>query len=60
MIKIKGYNRNLVNGKRPHRKITKFGQCKNLSERLILETIALNKYLTRVNNKQSKINENKF
>ncbi len=49
MVKIIGYNRNLTGGKRPHKKITKFGHCKNLNERLIAETKALNEYLKRIN-----------
>jgi len=48
MIKLKGYNRNLVGGKRPHKKITRFGHCQNLSERLMAESAALVKYQKRV------------
>ena len=49
MQKISGYNRNLIGGKRPHKKITKFGKCKSLAERLVTEIKALNDYLTRIN-----------
>lgn len=48
MKKIPGYNRNLMNGKRPHKKIQKFGHAKTLSERLKLETKALESYSKRV------------
>lgn len=52
MNKIKGFNRNLMNGKRPHRGIQRFQNypkaITNLSERFKLETLWLNQYLKRV------------
>ena len=48
MEKLKGYNRNLCGGKRPHRKIQKFGMYTTLSERLLAESKALRSYLDRV------------
>ena len=49
MIKTKGYNRNLMNGKRPHKKIQRFGKYKTLAERLIAESEALEAYHKRIN-----------
>lgn len=49
MEKIEGYNRNLRSGKRPHRKIQRFGKYKTLAERYIAECIAYKLYLERVN-----------
>lgn len=48
MEKIKGYNRNLIGGKRPHKKITKFGKYTLLSERIAAELKAINDYQIRV------------
>ncbi len=48
MEKIKGYNRNLVNGKRPHKKIQRFGKFKTLGERMMAEGAALQRYSKRV------------
>lgn len=51
MLQIKsnynGYNRNLMGGKRPHRKFSKFGNL-TLIERLIAESKALTAYQKRV------------
>lgn len=49
MKKIEGYNRNLTSsGKRPHKKIQRFGKYQTLSERLKAETKALDEYQKRV------------
>ena len=49
MEKRKGYNRHIMGrGNRPHKKIQRFGHCKTLTERLIAETEALDKYNKRV------------
>jgi hypothetical protein len=48
MKKIIVYNRNLQSGKRPHRKITKFGNYKIFSERVLSESKALTEYQKRV------------
>lgn len=45
---FKGYNRNLMGGKRPRRKISKFGKYKTLAERLKAESAALTAYQKRV------------
>lgn len=37
-----------MGGKRPHKKITRFGKYKTLSERMMAETKALNDYEKRV------------
>lgn len=49
MKKKIGYNRNLIGGKRPHKKISKFGKYNTLGERMMAEGLALTKYLKRVN-----------
>lgn len=51
MEKIKGFNRNLIGGKRPHKGIQTIGHCKTLAERLELETKRLNDYLNRIKSK---------
>lgn len=43
-----GYNRNLMGGKRPNKKIGRYGKYKTLSERLIAEADGLRKYSERV------------
>jgi len=48
MEKIKGYNRNLITGKRPHRKVQKYGKYKTLGERIKAECYALTAYQKRV------------
>ncbi len=48
MEKLNGYNRNLIDGKRPHKKIQRFGKFKTLSERLKAESDALFAYQKRV------------
>ena len=48
MEKLKGYNRNLIGGKRPHKKIQRMGKVTNLAERLMIETKALIDYQYRV------------
>lgn len=48
MEKLVGYNRNLMGGKRPHKKIGRFGKYKTLGERLLAESRALTQYLKRV------------
>ncbi|HWY34502.1 MAG TPA: hypothetical protein VNX68_07640 [Nitrosopumilaceae archaeon] len=48
MEKIKGYNRNLCNGKRPHKKIQRYGKYKTLGERMMAESKALMEYQKRV------------
>ena len=50
MQKIKGYNRNLVGGKRPHRKISKYGKywVSSMEERFAAEQKALEDYQKRV------------
>lgn len=52
MQKIKGYNRNIMGGKRPHKKLPRFGQFATLAERLKAETDALYKYRARVKNQK--------
>jgi hypothetical protein len=47
-----GYNHKLSNGRRKHRKITKFGIYNNLIDRLWAEVKALDKYLIRVHQKK--------
>jgi len=42
------YNRNLMSGKRPNKKICRYGKYKTLSERLIAEAEGLAKYSKRV------------
>jgi hypothetical protein len=42
------FNRNLVGGKRPNKGITKYGKCKTLTERLLMESQALTDYHKRV------------
>lgn len=51
MEKLKGYNRNLMGGKRRHKKIQRYGQYKTLAERLVAEAKGLQDYLNRVNKK---------
>jgi hypothetical protein len=46
------YNRNLVGGKRPHRKYSKFGKYKTLGDRLVAEYKALANYRNRVSNQK--------
>ncbi len=48
MGKIIGYNRNLMGGKRPHKKMHRYGIFKTLSERLIAEAKGLADYHKRV------------
>jgi len=48
MEKLKGYNRNLIGGKRPHKKIQRMGKVTNLAERVMIETKALSDYQYRV------------
>lgn len=48
MEKLPGYNRNLMNGKRPHKKIQRYGRYKTISERLIAEAVGLATYQKRV------------
>jgi len=48
MEKLKGYNRNLVGGKRPHKKIQRLGKFNNLAERVMIETKGLYDYQFRV------------
>lgn len=48
MENLKGYNRNLMGGKRPHKKIQRFGKFKTLAERLVAESNALMDYQKRV------------
>ena len=49
--KPKGYNRNLIGGKRPHKGISKMpSDCiNNLSKRLVWESLQYEKYLKRIN-----------
>lgn len=47
MEKIIGYNRNLMGGKRPHKKIQRYGKYKTLSERLVAEAKGLADYQKR-------------
>ena len=47
MEKIKGYNRNISGGKRPHKKIYKFGKH-TLAERVLYESKGLYEYQYRV------------
>lgn len=47
MENIKGYNRNLMGGRRPHRGIQKYGKY-TFAERVKAEIIAYNEYLERV------------
>lgn len=42
------YNRNLIGGRRPHKKITKYGHYKTLSDRLKAESKALQDYYDRI------------
>ena len=42
---MKNFNRNLIGGKRPNKGIEKYGKCKNISERLKLESKSLEEYL---------------
>jgi hypothetical protein len=49
MEKLKGYNRNCAGGRRPHKKIQRFGKYKTLAERMKAESEALEKYRKRVN-----------
>ena len=48
MQKIKGYNRNLMDGKRPHKGIQKYGKFPTLGERIMAESKALTDYQKRV------------
>lgn len=48
MSNFKGYNRNLMGGKRPHRKFSRFGKFNTLAERLMAEGKALEAYQKRV------------
>lgn len=48
MQKKIGYNRNLIGGKRPNKKINRFGKFTTLSDRLIAESEALMAYQKRV------------
>ena len=48
MKKIPGYNRNLIDGKRRHKGIQKYGKYQTLSERCMAESKALTDYLKRV------------
>ena len=47
MEKKKGWNRNLIGGKRPHRGIQKYGHL-TLAQRVLAESKALTDYLKRV------------
>lgn len=46
------YNRNLMGGKRKNKKIQRYGKCKSLSERLIVESKGLQDYINRVKNQK--------
>lgn len=46
-MKVKGYNRNLIGGRRPHKGCTKL-QHLSISERIIKESYALMAYQKRV------------
>jgi hypothetical protein len=46
------FNRNLMDGKRRNKGITKYGKYKNLSERLKAEVEARQQYEQRVNNQE--------
>jgi hypothetical protein len=48
MEKIKGWNRNLIGGKRPHRGIQRYGHLTTLTQRLLAESKALEDYQRRV------------
>lgn len=48
MEKFKGFNRNLMGGKRPHRKIQRLGKCNDLAERVLIEAKGLSEYQLRV------------
>jgi hypothetical protein len=50
-MKYQDYNRNLIGGKRRHRGFQKCKNTNSLSERLILESKALEDYFKRINKK---------
>ncbi len=51
MSNFEGYNRNLMGGKRPHKKFNRFGKFTTLAERLKAEAEALTAYQRRVGQK---------
>ena len=53
-MKPKGFNRNMVGGKRPHKGIRSMPtECiKNLSKRIMWESKQLQKYINRVGNQK--------
>jgi len=53
------YNRNLIGGKRPHKKIQRIGKYNKLPERVLIETKGLYDYQYRVG-QVSKFDYEKF
>ncbi len=47
MEKIKGYNRNIIGGRRPHKGVQKYGKYQTLTERMMAEMTSFEEYVKR-------------